>query len=146
MKKIISLIILVLLIASCAPTAEQVQKAIAQTQTAMPTSTPTITPTSLPTPTKTPAETSTPTPNYYLETGFCVMMVGKVTGDLTDVPGCGPKEREQVYLGVNQALTVTFNNHISDRQNYCALFKLDGTFVMSDMDTTGSGKVTCYVK
>jgi multidrug efflux pump subunit AcrB len=61
MKKSISIIILVLFLAGCAPTAEQVQKAIAQTQTAMPTNAPVATtiPTSIILPSPTFEATST---------------------------------------------------------------------------------------
>jgi len=140
MKKIIMLICL--LLAACSPSPESIQKAIEQTQAAIPTSTPQPTNTPQPTP-KPTKEIKTPVPNYYIETGFCVLSVGKIEGDFTDVPGCGVQEREQVFLLSNQSLDITFNKHITDRQNFCMLFKLDGTFVMSDLDTTGSGKVTC---
>ena len=74
-----------------------------------------------------------------------MLRVGDVSGsDPKNISGCNLDARRQVQFGTNEAVDVTLNNLNGQIQVYCALFSLDGTFIMSDMDTTGSGKVTCH--
>jgi len=71
--------------------------------------------------------------------------VGDVSGrDPKNVEYCNLQAREQVQMGSNQQVDITLNNLDGKIEVYCALFSLDGTFIMSDVDTTGSGKVTCH--
>jgi hypothetical protein len=51
--------------------------------------------------------------------------------------------REQVKMASNQQVESTLNNLDGSIAVYCALFTLDGVFISSDVDTVGSGKVTC---
>lgn len=110
---------------------------------------PTSTRTSIP-PTRTsipipPTRTPVPKTTYILETGWCMLRVGDISGsDPKNISGCNLDARRQVQFGPNEGVDVTLNNLNGQIQVYCALFSLDGTFIMSDMDTTGSGKVTCH--
>ncbi len=148
-KRFILIFIIGLIIAGCAPSPEAIQKAIEETQKASITNTPifTETPTQTPMPTKTPKPTITltPEPNYVLETGFCIMMVkeSEIVGDPNNEPGCGVQERQPVFLGPFDQMTITVGGDISDRQTYCALFDLDHNFIMYDLDTIGTGKTIC---
>ena len=147
----------IILLAACSPSPQAIQTAIAQTQVAIatPMSHPTVVPqptkTLIPTPTRLPTRvpTSTPKPKtpYILETGWCMLRVGDVSGsDPKNISGCNLDARQQVQFGPNEGVDVTLNNLDGQIQVYCALFSLDGTLIMSDMDTTGSGKVTCAPK
>jgi hypothetical protein len=125
---------------------DRLNTAIAITSTPLkPTAT--ITPTFTLTPTKTlvPTKTPTPQPNYILETGFCIMRVDPGTQDPKTVSGCGQQTREQVYLDDSIEITVSFNKMVNEVQWYCAIYTLDGQFVMSDIDRTASGNATCYI-
>lgn len=107
-----------------------------------------ITPTTRPAQriTNTPARkiTNTPAPNYIIETGFCIMSIGPLNSDPESVPGCSRQSREQVYLHINEEMTFTFTQMVNEIQWYCAIFDLSHTFIMVNMDTTGSGKATCH--
>lgn len=76
MKKVLCILALTVILAGCAPSPEAIEKALAQTQTAialLSTNTPTITntptETSTPTPTNTPEPTFTPTPDLRIIDG-----------------------------------------------------------------------------
>lgn len=93
-----------------------------------------------------PTITSIPKITYILETGWCMLDVSidEVSGkDPKTVQWCKLDAREQIELALGQYMELTLNNLDGGIQVYCALFSLDGTFIMSDMDTTGSGKVNC---
>jgi len=93
-----------------------------------------------------PTITSIPKTTYILETGWCMLDVSidEVSGkDPKTVQWCNLDAREQIELALGQYMELTLNNLDGGIQVYCALFSLDGTFIMSDMDTTGSGKVNC---
>jgi len=116
----------------------------AMTQAALSTNTPR--PTNTAKPTHRPTATPLPKTTYILETGWCMLDVGidEVSGkDPKTVQWCNVDAREQIKLADNEYMTLTLENLDGSIQVYCALFSLDGTFIMSDMDTTGSGKVTC---
>jgi hypothetical protein len=145
MKKRIAFLMLILLVA-CAPTPEQIANAIHQTQTAAPTQTPTITttPTIIYTPTM--ASTSTPTTQiltYILEDGFCIMDVGKISGNPTGHPGCVVSERKQVQIVQGHGIQVSQSTFDSTIQIYCSLYDMGENWLMSDIDTTGSGVAAC---
>jgi hypothetical protein len=169
MKSVYYLVVLAILLASCstAPPEGAINTAVAQTIAAQPTSTtppdtdtpePTVTNTLLPTETSTPKPTNTKVPTqtptitplpkttYILETGWCMLDVSidEVSGkDPKTVQWCKLDARKQVELAQNEYMSLTLRNLDGQIQVYCALFSLDGTFIMSDMDTTGTGKVTC---
>jgi hypothetical protein len=122
----------------------------AMTQAAKPTNTPRPTSTHGPTntakPTQRPTITPIPKTTYILETGWCMLDVSidEVSGkDPKTVQWCNLDARKQVELAQDEYMTLTLRNLDGQIQVYCALFSLDGTFIMSDMDTTGAGKVTC---
>jgi hypothetical protein len=52
---------------------------------------------------------------------------------------------ELKIIGPNEKIEATYDTTWSSEplEIYCALFYLDGTFIMPDVDTTGSGKVYC---
>jgi hypothetical protein len=77
--------------------------------------------------------------------GFCILSVseGEVTGNPAEVPGCVVIRRTQETLMAGQSLEMAMDNQGGSVQIYCAIFSLDGTFIMADIDTAGSGKVTC---
>jgi hypothetical protein len=171
MRSVYYLVLFATLIASCstAPSESLINTAVAQTIAAQITSTNTVAPatntpepsltppnTSLPTqkptntstvtPTQRPTNTPIPKTTYILETGWCMLSVSidEVSGkDPKTVQWCNLNKRKQVELAQNEYLTITLDNLNGEIQVYCALFSLDGTFIMSDMDTTGTGKVTC---
>jgi len=152
MKKsmIFVFILLVCFVSSCSPSPEAIQKAIEQTQTAMPAPTLAPTATQMPTPTQRPAvhiptATPFPTEKYVIEYGFCIMGVSIGNSDPANVPGCGSTEREQVDLDAYHEIHVTFNRDVNTRQWYCALYDLDGNFIMADLDTTASGEAACHL-
>jgi len=159
MKRVISVLIALVFLSACAPSPQAIQTAIAKTQAAWtPTHTVTLTPsptstltsiplppthTSLPLP---PTSTPVPKTTYIMETGWCIPSVGDVSGrDPKKVqPGCIIEARQQVQLGPNENIEPTLDNNNGNIEVYCALFSLDGTFIMSDVDAIGSGKVTCH--
>ena len=154
--KLISLILTMCFLSACAPSEQAIQTAIAKTQAALPTLTATATftlrPTSIPTSTRVPptrtkipaTHTPLPKPTYILETGWCMLSVGDVSGvDPKNVNYCHLDAREQIQLASNEHVTITLNNLDGKIEVYCALFMMDGTFIMSDVDIIGSGKVTC---
>jgi hypothetical protein len=147
MKRFI-FIALIFLLSACAPSQSIVQTAIANTQAAWtPTPTPAPTKTLTPVPTRTKAATRTPTDSrttYILETGWCLLEVGEISGkDPKTVKYCSLDARQQVNLASNESVVATLNTLDGSVEVYCAIFKMDGTFIMSDVDTKGSGKVTC---
>jgi hypothetical protein len=150
-------IILVLLLTACAQSPQSIQTAIAQTQaawTATPTSTYTATFTPQPTSTSTPQQipptkTEEPKPTYILETGWCLFDAGDFgnvdpkTVQHYGINICQLEKREQIQIAPNFQVELTISNS-ETREVWCALFSLDGTFIMSDVDTIGSGKVICH--
>ena len=157
--------------AACAPSQQAIHTAIAKTQTAWkPTPTNTNVPTQIQ-PTQTPtmqvSTTNTvwvegqPTPVgmilfndvwvqatvYIVETGFCLLSVGDID------PSVDPKTNSSCYLMGRKQEAVppdccwleynldTLNGAV---EVYCATFTLDGIFIMSDVDTVGSGIVVCH--
>jgi hypothetical protein len=86
-----------------------------------------------------------PETTYILENGWCMLRVKDVSGsDPKNISGCNLEARQQVQLGLYDSISATLNNLDGQIQVYCALFSISGIFIMSDMDTTGSGKVTCH--
>lgn len=160
------LIVLVLSACSNAPSADAVQTAVAQTMAAAATDTPAVTSTFTPAPTSTPtvhpthtitstfAPTNTQRPvtpttattTYILENGWCMLSVtpDQVEGkDPKTVEWCNLEARKQIQLAANQYMELKLNNLDGRIQVYCALFSADGVFIMSNLDTTGTGRVTC---
>ena len=140
----------IILLTACSPSPQSIQTAIAETQAAL-TPTPTYTPTFTPQPTSTRINqpilltwTQIPKPTYILEQGFCAMTVGKISGNPTDHAGCGVDKRTQVQLAAYEEVTFTRNENTVEIEIYCSLYSLDGTYIMSALDTTGSGKVVCH--
>jgi len=74
------------------------------------------------------------------------MDVGNITGNPTGQAGCGLTKRIQMQIGPNQEITVTLSNNTGEEEVYCSLYSLDGTYIMSDLDTTGSEKAICSPK
>ena len=169
MKSVYSLILFAVFLASCSttPSGNVIGTAVAQTLAAQITSTntnvpatntpeptliPSITNTLQPTKTNTPKPTQRPTytpipkTTYILETGWCMLDVSidEVNGkDPKTIQWCNLDARKQIELAQNEYMSLTLRNLDGQIQVYCALFSLDGTFIMSDMDITGTGKVTC---
>jgi hypothetical protein len=145
-KKYTTIIIclLTILMAACSPTQQAIQTAVSNTQaastpadTAVVTSSPTSTPTPLP---PTPALTKT---TYILETGMCMVLSGNVIGNPSNYFGCALSSRSWVQLGPNESVQFTYNNPGKGQQIYCSLYSLSGKYIMSNLDNTGSGMVTC---
>lgn len=117
--------------------------------TELPTETPKVEPTKTSIPKKSqPRPTArilpTATPNYVLETGWCIMAVEYQEGtNPSKESGCGPDEREQIHLLDVESVELTFHE-FTDRQVYCVLYDLKGNFIMADVDTLGAGKVECH--
>jgi hypothetical protein len=165
MKSVYCLFLITILFASCSTASSQnsiatsvaftVAAQITSTNTSVPaTSTSEPTSTNIPQPTKTKIPTLTQRPTnppipmttYILETGWCMLDVtaDQVSGkDPKTVQWCNLDSRKQIQLAENQYMELTLENLDGDIQVYCSLFSVDGTFIMSDMDTTGTGKVTC---
>lgn len=145
MNKISLFIFIFLLLTACIPSENAIQTAIADTQAAWsPTPTQTLRPTSTPTRTKIPPTSTPKRKTYIIETGWCMLSVGDVSGsDPKNVQYCNLDARQEIEIGQNEQVTVTLNNLNGQIEVYCALFTLDSVFIMSDVDTTGSGEVTC---
>jgi hypothetical protein len=153
--RFLTLALAVCLLVGCGQYEQAFQTAVVQTQAAgtltvgapIP-SAPAFTPQSVPSSTPRPIllpETPLPKITYSLETGFCPKDVGQVDAavDPKTLPFCRRTEQQQVALSAGQEVTVT-QDPLASAERYCALFTLEGKFIMSDMDTTGSGKVTCH--
>lgn len=162
--KIITLILFIGVGSACTPSTQAIQTAIAHTQAAnstsiiapiQPTNTPYKTPTIffIASATSRPTIIPLPTPIEYtfvLESGWCLLQVGNIdanvdpkTVKLHNVDGCSLSNRQQIKMILNAYMEMTLWNNDGGVEPYCALFKLDGTFIMSNVDITGSGKVQC---
>jgi hypothetical protein len=165
MKIKLLLIFLLVLLCGCSSPKVDIQKAATETLQAMPTNifpytpypTYTIYPTYTPwivtaiftkgVPPKTPLPSISPTiksnnPVYIVEEGFCIVSIGDVQGDPKNVAGCGVEKRYQTEIPIGGDFVITLEN-TGNREIYCVLFDLDGNFIVSDIDTAGSGTVRC---
>ena len=156
-NKFAILILAVFLLAACAPSSQAIQTAIAQTEAAWtPTPTSTYSATFTPQPTSTPTlqpipptKTEVPKQTYILETGWCLFDAGDFgnvdpkTVQNYGINICQLEKREQIQIAPNYQVELTISNS-ETREVWCALFSLDGTFIMSNVDTIGSGKVICH--
>jgi len=153
------LVLIVCLLAACAPSPQAIQTAIAQTQAAqtpiptiIPIATNTIQPTLPPTRTPIPPTRTPVKATFILESGWCLLDAGDFGNidpkTVQNRPGginiCQLEKREQVQIALGYAVTLTEVNASGRTEFWCALFSLDGTFIMSDVDTVGSGKVSCH--
>lgn len=94
--------------------------------------------------TNTPVPTYTPTGEMFIvEEGWCLMMIGDITGNPKDVSGCAVSERKQESIAPGEQITVAWKKSTTDRQIFCTLYRLDGTYIMSNVDTKGSGQAVC---
>jgi hypothetical protein len=153
MKRIFPFIIAAMLISSCGPSKEQIQKAIEQTQIAIPTSTltftpsptNTVTPTSTNTPIPTPSLTPSPTPDVRIisgETQKYLCQANELPGDGhyylpdsswmefvgNDNPKYTPEQKARIVeTGRSSLWTVEYlrNSSISKTPMnvYCGIFK-----------------------
>jgi hypothetical protein len=150
-NKLILAIILVLVLAACAPSPQAIQTSVS---TSIPDATFTPPPISIPTPTHTlvPPTQVFPKTTYILESGWCLLAAGDFGNvdpkTITNRPGginiCQLLTRQQIELYQGDGVGVhpeTPNNKI---EIWCALFSLDGTFIMSDVDAVGSGEAKCF--
>jgi hypothetical protein len=146
-------IIYILLLSACSPSPQSIQTAIAKTQAAwtptftlVPSNTLTSTPTT--TPTSTPTTTFTSTPEgvlYIVESGFCLMGFGSVHGNPRESYLCSATDRKQYTFHITStkfdALQLSSND--SSVELFCSIYKLDGTYIGSDLDTIGALSVSC---
>lgn len=166
MKKVFCLLFFGLLVASCSPSPEDIQKAIEQTNEAFPTHTIEPSETIEPTKTNTPTITLTSTPKlselvamtltatnampetttYIFEAGFCIMSVNveDIDGIPNDEPGCVLSMREQIELEWGYGEHYWVENFEGDVQLFCSLYELDGTYIVTEFDTNGTGEVVCF--
>lgn len=153
-KSTLLLLALIFLLVACAPSESVIQAAIEKTKavwTPIPTLTSYPTYTQYPTYTEHPTITPTPTPavqTYDLQTGFCMQKVGAFNDDIDPktLKFCVDMTTEPVILGPGEKVERIYDTSWSTTEpleSFCALYLLDGTFVMSYVDTTGSGKVYC---
>lgn len=168
---IIIVILATILLVACSPSPQAIQTAIAQTQTAWTpilahTPTHTVIPPSVIPPTDVPTPTYIfpiicasydSTKCFYTEEGITfILEVGDCMVDAPTIPStvdpktdyhCYILKRHQITLytpadeyGLVQNLDETLGGMV---EPYCALFALDGTFIMSNVDITGGAASVC---
>src|SRR5690242_1563843 len=130
--------IVVFLASACAPSANEIQTAIAQTSEAMPTATKTVIPT--PTRTKKPTPTKISKVSYTLEIGFCYIYLGPPEGDPKD-EGCIPIQTQAVSMDSNEYISLDIN--MVDVYPYCAFFNASGTLAYAKISTIASQTISC---
>jgi hypothetical protein len=109
----------------------------------------TITPKTTPVPyfTRTPIPTSTEEGKikYILETGFCLLdapTIAKTTDPKSDYH-CSLMKRRPYEMPVGHYLEFKGDTLDGRVMIYCALFSESGNFIVSGIDTLGTGKVIC---
>jgi hypothetical protein len=65
------------------------------------------------------------------------------TSDPKTVKYCSLSARQQLEFAPGEGAEITLDTLNGMIQVYCSLFRMDGAFLMSDMDTVGNGKVVC---
>lgn len=100
--------------------------------------------------------TNTPTiipirETYILTLGWCLLSVTADSGDPGKISLCSMETREQIKLDSLEEYTVRVDSYIpsymvTELEGYCALYSLDGIYIMSDIDTIGRGEVACSPK
>lgn len=79
-----------------------------------------------------------------------MLEVGDISSDIDPktLSFCVKMHIEPKTIGPNEQIEATLDTTWTDEplEIYCALFFSDGTFIMSDVDTTSSGKATCAPK
>ena len=80
-----------------------------------------------------------------MEVGNCLMSitVTKIQRPPNNVSGCTVRERSQHMILPGFSI-VSENAVFHDRQWFCSLYTLDGEYLITDYDTTGSGEVACH--
>ena len=108
-------------------------------------------PTEIPLPTKTPLPTNTPIPTetpqppretFIVSVGECLGFDYIPTGDPTIYEHCDIEEKSQVQLALGES--VKYSSFLPSKYpSFCALHKLDGTYVTSSVDSLGAGEAVC---
>jgi hypothetical protein len=99
--------------------------------------------TSTPIPSLTPLPASPPKETFILEGGFCLMSE-PVSGNPKDSDICRVTERTQIKLSPGESSSV--DTGIGDSsQTFCALYRTNGEYIMSYVDTIGAGKAECVL-
>ena len=158
MKKLFLFLLTICLLSACAPSPKAIQNAGEQTRAAwtpIATQTPYPTYTEYPTYTKIPTLTPTITPNgptetplgqavYIVETGFCLLSVPDISGqDPKTNHLCSILTRTRQRLDPDMIIDFHEDNLNGTVDVYCAMFSLDGVFLMSDVNVTGGTIVQC---
>ena len=125
---------------------KQMEEMAIQTQNALPTETPIPLPTATETPFMPPHEEPAvqSNPNFILELGYCRNDVN-ISGNPRDLQGCTIDKTYNVYIDP-QTDWGSGGMGIGDRpsqQEFCSLYKPDGTYIMSDIDAS-DGMLTCH--
>jgi len=142
MRHIIILLALSALLISCAPSPEQIERAIEQTQAAKEESY-----TSTPSNTNTPEPTNIQAPQketYIVTSGYCLGYDPRYipTGDPVGFEFCTIDEKRQTPLSSGDKITYSsFMPH--SYPSFCAIHTLDGEYITSDIDVNGLGKAVC---
>ena len=102
-------------------------------------------PTDIPLPTDTPMPTDTPLPpaeTFVVSAGSCLGHDYIPEGDPTEYEYCDIEEKKQMQLAPGDAVTyASFSPY--EYPSFCAIHKLDGTYVMSFVDDNGAGEAVC---
>jgi hypothetical protein len=102
-------------------------------------------PTDTPLPTSTPLPTDTPMPpkeTFVISVGHCLGFDYIPTGDPTAYEHCDVKEKTQAQLASGDAVSYSSFDP-STYPSFCAIHRLDGTYVTSFVDALGAGEAAC---
>lgn len=139
MKSYLFIVLIGLMVSSCAPSERAIQTALAETQSSW-------TPTPAPTKTKIPAmpdQFDSLSASYILELGVCLSFIRDTPGDPKNA-GCTAIYRETVDFVFGQN-AVTASLEASPFYPYCALYTMSGKLVSKNFAPEGSSEITCTI-
>ncbi len=96
-------------------------------------------------PVETPLPTETPLPpkdTFVVSAGHCLGFDYIPEGDPTIYEHCDVREKSQVQLASGESVKYSSFDP-SKYPSFCALHKLDGTYVVSSVDSLGAGEAVC---
>jgi hypothetical protein len=141
MKKF--MLILMFLMVGCAPSAGDIETAIAQTQASLPTRTNTPRPTQ----TKRPTSTKRPPTVYVVEVGFCFLYTNGIQDVIAEngaeVAGCTAVERQRMEFTLPSEV-VEFNLSLDGVYPYCAFYDTSGKVLSVNVARQTRSSFSCF--